>query len=265
MTYPLYLIDAFVDQPFSGNPAGVCLLPDEQPANWMQQVALEMNQSETAFLWPEADGAWQLRWFTPQVEVNLCGHATLAAAHALWQHYGDSTTARLKFRTHSGLLTATRLGDEIQLDFPADQPRSRDIPPEIHRLLGKPPVWFGRGNDDLLVVVESAAEVETFVPDLSLISAITERGLIISAPGDADSGLDIVSRFFAPKVGIAEDPVTGSAHCLLAVYWGYRLAKTRLQARQASARGGLLNLELHGERVLLSGKARTMLKGEFHG
>lgn len=265
MTYPMYLIDAFIDQPFSGNPAGVCLLPHEQPARWMQQVAMEMNQAETAFVWPEADGSWQLRWFTPTVEVNLCGHATLATAHALWHHTGDTAVARLKFRTHSGLLTATRLGDEIQLDFPADQPRSREIPVEIQQLLGKPPVWFGRGNDDLLVIAESAAEVERFVPDLQVISAITERGLILSAPGDAGSGLDMVSRFFAPKVGIAEDPVTGSAHCLLAVYWGYRLGKTRLRARQASPRGGLLNLELHGQRVLLSGNARTMLKGEFHG
>lgn len=264
MTCPLYLIDAFVDQPFSGNPAGVCLLAAEQPAKWMQQVAMEMNQAETAFVWPNSDDSYQLRWFTPQVEVNLCGHATLAAAHALWQHAGIET-ALLRFHTHSGLLTAARLGEEIQLDFPADQPKTRELTAEILQLFGKPPTWFGCGRDDLLVVLDSAVGVEKFVPDLNRISAITERGLIITAPGDEGSGLDMVSRFFAPKVGIAEDSVTGSAHCLLAIYWGYRLGKKLLRARQASPRGGLLTLELHGERVLLSGKAKTMLQGDFYG
>lgn len=266
MTFPLYLIDAFVDQPFSGNPAGVCLLPSEPSTRWMQQVALEMNQSETAFVWPKAEGSWELRWFTPLVEVNLCGHATLAAAHALWHHFSNTLVHdRIEFYTRSGLLTATRIGGEIQLDFPADQPRSRDLPIEIFQLLGKSPVWFGRGSEDILVILSSADEVEDFVPDLNLISSVTERGMILSAPGKPGSGLDMVSRFFAPRVGIAEDPVTGSAHCLLAVYWGYRLGKARMQARQASARGGLLTLKTQGNRVLLTGKARIMLTGEFHG
>ncbi len=264
MPFPLYLVDAFIDQPFSGNPAGVCLLPEEQAAQWMQQVAMEMNQAETAFVWPKADGSYGLRWFTPQVEVDLCGHATLAAAHALWQEANEQGSI-IHFHTRSGVLSAKRIEGEIQLDFPCDQPKTRELPPELLTYLGKPPVWFGRGRDDLLLVLESAAEVENFIPDLQLINAITERGLIITAPGDTGSGLDMVSRFFAPKVGIVEDPVTGSAHCLLAVYWGYRLGKKLLRARQASSRGGLLTLELQGERVLLSGKTKTMLKGDFYG
>lgn len=264
MSYPMYLVDAFIDQPFSGNPAGVCVLEAEQPASWMQNVALEMNQAETAFVHKRTDGSWSLRWFTPQVEVDLCGHATLAAAHALWHEVGE-TAPVIHFHTRSGLLSATRKADEIQLDFPCDQPKTRELPAELLQLLGKPPVWFGCGRDDLLLVLENAAAVENFVPDMALISAVTKRGLIITAPGDTGSGLDIVSRFFAPRVGVPEDPVTGSAHCLLAVYWSYRLGKTLLRARQASARGGLLTLELQGEHVLLSGIAKTMLEGVFHG
>jgi PhzF family phenazine biosynthesis protein len=264
MPFPIYLIDAFADRPFSGNPAGVCLLPAGQSAAWMQQVAMEMNQAETAFVWPEPDGSYQLRWFTPQVEVNLCGHATLAAAHALL-HEARVNSDLLRFHTHSGLLSARRIGDELQLDFPADQPKTREHPVGLTDLLGKTPQWFGRGRDDFLAVLDSAAEVEAFVPDYPLISSLTKRGLIITAPGDADSGLDMVSRFFAPNIGVPEDSVTGSAHCLLAIYWAYRLGKNHLRARQASPRGGLLTVELQGERVLLSGMAKTMLKGEFHG
>jgi len=262
---PIYLIDAFVDQPFSGNPAGVCILQKDEPASWMQNVALEMNQAETAFVHKRADGSWSLRWFTPQVEVRLCGHATLAAAHALWQHGGE-TAATLEFHTLSGLLSAKRTGDEIQLDFPADFPQPvAQIPPALLQLLGKQPQWFGRGRDDLIAVLDCAAAVRNFVPNAELIASFTTRGLMITAPGDADSGLDIVSRFFGPKVGINEDPVTGSAHCLLACYWGNRLNKTHLRAQQASPRGGLLTLDWQGERVLLTGKARTMLRGEFVG
>lgn len=265
MSFPMYLIDAFRDQPFSGNPAGVCVLNEEQPASWMQQVALEMNQSETAFVHKRADGSWNLRWFTPQVEVSLCGHATLAAAHALWHHTGE-TAALLEFHTLSGRLTATRAGDEIQLDFPADCPQPIvQIPPALVQLLGGRPHWFGQGRDDLIAVLDSADVVRNLEPNAELIATFTTRGLIITAPGDADSRVDMVSRFFAPKVGINEDPVTGSAHCLLACYWGNRLDKTRLRAHQASPRGGLLTLDWQGERVLLSGKARTMLTGEFHG
>ncbi|HSC66482.1 MAG TPA: PhzF family phenazine biosynthesis protein [Cellvibrio sp.] len=265
MSHPLFLIDAFVDQPFSGNPAGVCILDKEQPASWMQQVALEMNQAETAFVRKCADGSWSLRWFTPQVEVSLCGHATLATAHALWQHAGE-TAGTLEFHTASGLLSAERQGDDIQLDFPADIPQSvAEVPPGLLRLLGKEPDWFGAGRDDLVAVLDCATAVRNFVPNAELIASFTTRGLIITAPGEAGSGLDMVSRFFGPKVGINEDPVTGSAHCLLACYWGKRLDKNHLRAQQASPRGGLLTLDWQGERVLLSGKARTMLTGEFYG
>jgi PhzF family phenazine biosynthesis protein len=265
MSYPLLLVDAFIDQPFSGNPAGVCILDKEQPASWMQQVALEMNQAETAFVHKRVDGSWDLRWFTPQVEVNLCGHATLAAAHALWQHAGE-TAAILEFHTLSGRLTATRIGDQIQLDFPADFPQSvAAVPPALLQILGGHPHWFGQGRDDLIAVLDSAEAVRNFVPNAEQIASFTTRGLILSAPGDAGSGLDMVSRFFAPKVGINEDPVTGSAHCLLACYWGNRLDKTHLRAQQASPRGGLLTLDWKDDRVLLSGKARTMLTGDFYG
>lgn len=265
MSYPMYLVDAFVDQPFSGNPAGVCIVDKEPPAGWMQNVALEMNQAETAFVHKRADGSWDLRWFTPQVEVSLCGHATLAAAHALWLHAGE-TVATLEFQTLSGRLAATRIGDEIQLDFPSDFPQFiAEVPPVLLQLLGDQPQWFGQGRDDLIAVVDSADAVRNFVPNAEQIASFTSRGLILTAPGDAGSGLDMVSRFFAPKVGINEDPVTGSAHCLLACYWGHRLGKTHLRAQQASPRGGLLTLDWQGERVLLRGKARTMLSGEFQG
>lgn len=265
MSYPMYLVDAFVDQPFSGNPAGVCIVDQEPPAGWMQNVALEMNQAETAFVHKRADGSWDLRWFTPQVEVSLCGHATLAAAHALWLHAGE-TVATLEFHTLSGRLAATRIGDEIQLDFPSDFPQFiAEVPPVLLQLLGGQPQWFGQGRDDLIAVVDSADAVRNFVPNAEQIASFTSRGLILTAPGDAGSGLDMVSRFFAPKVGINEDPVTGSAHCLLAYYWGHHLGKTHLRAQQASPRGGLLTLDWQGERVLLCGKARTMLSGEFQG
>ncbi len=265
MSYPLFLVDAFIDQPFSGNPAGVCILDKEQPANWMQKVALEMNQSETAFVHKRDDGSWNLRWFTPQVEVTLCGHATLAAAHALWQHGGENA-AILEFHTLSGLLLATRMGDEIQLDFPADFPQSiAQVPPALLQLLDGQVHWFGQGRDDFIAVLDSAEAVRNFVPNAEHIASFTARGLILTAAGDAGSGLDMVSRFFAPKVGINEDPVTGSAHCLLACYWGNRLDKTHLRAQQASPRGGLLTLDWQDDRVLLSGKARTMLTGDFYG
>lgn len=270
MSHPLFLVDAFIatplkEGPFSGNPAGVCILDTEQPASWMQNVALEMNQAETAFVHKRDDGSWNLRWFTPQVEVSLCGHATLAAAHALWQHAGE-TAAILEFHTLSGLLTAKQIDDEIQLDFPADFPQSvAAAPPALLQLLGGPPHWFGRGRDDLIAVLDSADVVRNFVPNAEQIASFTSRGLILTAPGDTGSGLDMVSRFFAPKVGINEDPVTGSAHCLIACYWGNRLDKTHLRAQQASPRGGLLTLDVQDDRVLLSGKARTMLAGDFYG
>jgi PhzF family phenazine biosynthesis protein len=265
MSYPLYLVDAFVSGPFSGNPAGVCVLDQEQPASWLQNVALEMNQAETAFVCRRPDGNWNLRWFTPQVEINLCGHATLASAHVLWEQVGE-TAETLTFHTRSGRLAAVRKGDEIQLDFPSDFPQSvADVPVALVQLLGKQPHWCGHGREDLVAVLDSPEDVRNFIPNAEQIALFTKRGLIITAPGEAGSGLDMVSRFFAPNVGINEDPVTGAAHCLLACYWGNRLDKTCLRAQQASPRSGLLTLEWQDDRVLLSGKARTMLTGEFYG
>jgi len=287
MGQPLYLIDAFVndafadehsaDKTFTGNPAGVCLLTEEKSPHWMQQVAAEINQAETAFLRKRPDGDWDLRWFTPAVEVNLCGHATLASAHALWQHVGESNPT-LAFHTHSGVLKARRVGTGAEagicLDFPDDPPTAIDaVPAALVTLLGGQPRWFGEGRDDVIAVVDSADQVRQLRPDNELIASFTRRGLIVTAPGDTDS-LDMVSRFFAPNAGIPEDAVTGSAHCLLAAYWGERLGKTHLRALQASARTGLLTLDWACEsdgnggqkagRVYLTGATRTRLTGEFH-
>jgi PhzF family phenazine biosynthesis protein len=264
MARPLYIVDAFVDGLFTGNPAGVCLLREERSTQWMQKVAAEMNQAETAFLLKQAPDVWGLRWFTPTTEVALCGHATLAAAHALW-HEADERAPELKFRTRSGLLEAVAQGANIRLDFPADAPTPiKKVPELLVQLLGGQPAWFGRGRDDHIVVLETADQVRNFRTDDALVSEVTSRGLIVTAPADKP-GLDIISRFFAPQVGISEDSVTGSAHCLLSVYWSQRLGKARLQAFQASARTGLLTIEWAGERVYLTGQAHTMLTGEFHG
>lgn len=259
---PFFLVDAFVSGPFTGNPAGVCLLREEKSAAWMQALAAEINQAETAFLLPRADGSWQLRWFTPAIEINLCGHATLASAHALWQHTAANDTT-LRFHTHSGLLTAKRQGEMIQLDFPADPPQAEAAPAGLIELLGGEPHWFGRGQEHLIAVLDSAEQVRTLHANYALIARFTPKGLIVTAPSD-QPGLDIVSRFFAPNAGIPEDSVTGAAHCILAVYWAERLGKTHLQALQASPRTGLITLDWQGERVLLTGKARTMLKGEVY-
>lgn len=264
-----YLVDAFVKPAswsagsldhLSGNPAGVCLVDGDKPASWLQAMAAEINQAETAFLQPSGDGSWQLRWFTPTTEVSLCGHATLAAAHVLWQETG-STETPLRFHTLSGELRASQTPRGIQLDFPADQPEAAtDSNSALASALGVNPQWLGRGRDDLLVVLESQAQVKSLKPDFGQLAKIQTRGLIVTAPG---ATTDMASRFFAPAVGIPEDSVTGSAHCLLAVYWGERLGKTQLTAYQASARGGYLELDWQGDRVLLSGRAHTRIQGVY--
>lgn len=267
MSQPLFIVDAFATGSFSGNPAAVCLLRQEKSAQWMQQVAAEMNLSETAFVsrlpQPGAPG-WVLRWFTPATEVNLCGHATLAAAHVLW-HSGWETKTRIDFHTRSGLLNASRQKEGITLDFPADPPQPLEAAPSsLPDLLSAEPVWLGRGREDWVAVFNSAEQVRRLQPDFRLIAALPPRGLIVTAPGD-EPGIDCVSRFFAPRIGINEDPVTGSAHCLLAVYWGQRLSKKLLRAKQVSARTGLLTLAVQGERIHLTGQAHITLTGEFHG
>jgi PhzF family phenazine biosynthesis protein len=254
-------VDAFTDRPFTGNPAAVCVLPSARNPLWMQQVALEMNLAETAFLVRRPDG-FDLRWFTPGAEVDLCGHATLASAHALWEegHLKSSEVAR--FHTHSGLLTASRRGDHIWLDFPAT-PVSHMTPPKgLKQAIGVEARMVGRTVFDYLVEVDSEAALRSLAPDMNLIAAIPYRGVIVTA-ASAETRFDFVSRFFAPGLGIPEDPVTGSAHCGLAPYWGARLGKDEMVGYQASSRGGTVLVRVEGNRVHLGGQAVTVLRGEI--
>jgi PhzF family phenazine biosynthesis protein len=263
MSIPLFQVDAFADAPFRGNPAAVCVLPVARDEAWMAAVAAEMNLSETAFLTARADGAYDLRWFTPSVEVALCGHATLASAHALWERGFLSASSPARFHTKSGLLTATRRADTlIELDFPA-RPAAPMIPPEgLADALGATILSAGRSADDELVEVASEAIVRALRPDLARIATLPVRGVIVTAPASAGPW-DFVSRFFAPGAGIPEDPVTGSAHCCLAPFWAARLGKTELVGYQASARGGTVRARLVGDRVILGGRAVTVLAGEL--
>jgi PhzF family phenazine biosynthesis protein len=254
-------VDAFTNQPFAGNPAAVCVLMEPAPELWMQQVAREMNLSETAFLYPQADG-FNLRWFTPATEVDLCGHATLASAHVLWETGQLSPEAPARFFTKSGLLTARRQGDWIELDFPAEPESPVEPPAHLFVALGLNPTYVGKNRLDYLVLVDTETIVLHIQPDLSLLRSIPHRGLIVTAPA-ARPGFDFVSRFFAPNVGIDEDPVTGSAHCCLGPFWQSRLNKNELLAYQASARGGVVRVRPAGERVYLGGQAVTVLRGEL--
>ena len=257
----LFGVDAFTDRPFAGNPAAVCVLPSPADPAWMQALAREMNLSETAFLWPEGS-AWRLRWFTPKTEVDLCGHATLASAHVLWRHL-EHPEPRLAFETRSGRLYATREGARIGLDFPAPEPEAAAAPEELAAALGGVrPVWSGRSEDDWIVVLENAAAVRALEPDFARLAKLPARGVVVSAQ-DESGAHDIVSRFFAPALGVNEDPVTGSAHARMARYWAAALGKDRLRAYQASARGGALELRLRGERVELWGTAVTVWSGRI--
>ena len=259
MPLDLWLIDAFTDAPFAGNPAGVCLLPKPRSDEWMQSVAREMNQAETAFLVRQDDG-YQLRWLTPTVEVDLCGHATLASAHFLWKKRLLKPKATAMFHSRSGVLTARQKDGWIVLDFPATPAEPCEPPPYLLDALKSKDASVLRSKFDYLVVVEDAARIRTLQPDVRLLGAIETRGVIITAPGD-QPGIDFISRFFASAVGVTEDPVTGSAHCALAPYWAGRLGRTTLVGYQASARGGMVRVEVAGDRVLLGGKAVTVLKG----
>lgn len=263
MPQPIVQVDAFADRPFSGNPAAVCLLPEARSDQWMQQVALEMNLSETAFLLPLSDG-YSLRWFTPATEVDLCGHATLASAHFLWEdgHVAPGETAR--FHTRSGLLSAARDDGWIWLDFPAQPPAECELPQALAEALNVParPPYAGSNGVDYLIELATAAEVRELEPDFSPLRRIPTRGVIVTAPSE-DPAVDFISRFFAPAVGINEDPVTGSAHCALAPYWAARLGRRELTGYQASARGGIVRVEDCGNRVRLGGQAVTVLRGEL--
>jgi predicted PhzF superfamily epimerase YddE/YHI9 len=261
MSLPILVVDAFTDHPFGGNPAAVCLLGEERPDDWLQAVAAEMNLSETAFLRPVAPGAWRLRWFTPVREVDLCGHATLASAHALRHGWGEAAE-RLRFQTRSGELVAGFDGDVIIIDLPADPPRPVDAA-LLAGVLDGAPLYVGRSRsgNHLLAQLASADEVRACRPDLQRLAQLDALGLIVTARGDG--GFDVVSRYFAPAAGIAEDPVTGAAHTCLAPFWAGLLGRGEFDAWQASARGGALRVRLDGERVLLGGRAVTTLEGQL--
>ena len=254
-------VDAFSERAFGGNPAAVCLLARERPAEWMQRVAAEMNLSETAFLVPEADG-YRLRWFTPAVEVDLCGHATLASAHHLWEAGVLGATEAAVFHTRSGRLEARRQGEWIEMDFPLDRPRAADPAPGLAEALGARPTGELRSKLYRLVELESEAVVRGLEPDVGGIGRAAPEGLIVTARADGDE-FDFVSRFFAPELGVDEDPVTGSAHCVLAPYWTERLGRDELVGYQASARGGVVRVRVMGDRVVLAGRAITVLRGEL--
>lgn len=265
MAVPIYVVDAFTSRPFAGNPAGVCLLTEPADPEWMQRVAAEMKHAETAFLSPREDGS-DLRWFTPAVEVDLCGHATLASAHVLWEtsHIGEDEPA--VFHTRSGRLECTRHGYGIQMDFPAepvDQGRQFDSDAVLRALGVTGNVAGAKANRmDILVEVASAEVVRKLQPDLDALAKVDVRGVIVTAPSDTDE-YDFISRFFAPAAGVPEDPVTGSAHCCLGPYWSEKLGKLDLVGYQSSARGGVVRVGVRGDRVLLQGHAITVLIGEF--
>ncbi|MGR6914014.1 PhzF family phenazine biosynthesis protein [[Actinomadura] parvosata] len=251
----LFTVDAFTDSAFQGNPAAVCLLDTPVTAQWMQSVATEMNLSETAFLLGDA-----LRWFTPVVEVTLCGHATLATAHVLYST--GAAEGPLEFSTASGTLTVNRRPDGmITMDFPAKEVTLSEAPPGLAKALGTTPVLVGKSQLDLLVELESEEAVIALTPDIAALNLIDARGIIVTAPG---TKTDFVSRFFAPRVGVPEDPVTGSAHCALSPYWSQRLGRTSLVGAQLSSRGGLVHVTHAGDRVHLAGHAITVLSGELH-
>jgi len=258
-----FQVDAFTATPFAGNPAAVLVLAAPAPGPWMQQVAREMNLSETAFLVPRAEPPdFDLRWFTPAVEVDLCGHATLASAHVLWTEGFLAPEAAARFHTRSGLLTAARRGDWIELDFPATPAAPAEPPPGLFAALGAPPGWVGLGRFDYLVLLRDEAEVRGLEPDHRALRRLGVRGVIVTAPATTP-GYDFVSRFFAAGVDIDEDPVTGSAHCTLGPFWRERLGRDELVGYQASARGGVVRVRVAGERVRLGGQAVTVARGEL--
>ncbi len=254
-------IDAFTDRPFAGNPAAVCLLDKVVDAEWMQAVASEMNLSETAFVRPLKED-FELRWFTPAIEVDLCGHATLATAHALWTEGVVDPSQPIRFHTRSGVLACTQNGNFIELDFPATPPKQSEPPEGLLEALGIRPAFVGKSKFDQFVRVESEEIVRSLQPDFAKLGIISMRGVIVTSVSD-DPQFDFVSRFFAPAVGVNEDPVCGSAHCCLGPYWSEQLGKTEMTAIQASARGGVLRIRVAGDRVVLGGHAITVLKGEL--
>ena len=262
MNIRLYHVDAFTHRPFAGNPAAVCLLPEERDEQWMQNVARELNLSETAFLVARDDG-FHLRWFTTTVEVALCGHATLASAHVLWQHEDHAGSDELHFHTLSGLLTARKDGDWIELNFPVTPERQVPPPPELLHGLGADNdyVYIGKNEFDFVVEVSSEETVRNLRPNLRELKELDARCIVVTSRSSPP--YDFVSRCFGPAAGIDEDPVTGSSHCCLGPFWQERLGKDTFLAYQASARGGEVRVRVAGERVYLGGQAVTISTGQL--
>ncbi|GAB3537276.1 PhzF family phenazine biosynthesis protein [Pontibacter brevis] len=255
----MYQVDAFTDKVFHGNPAAVCVLHEWLEDKTMQQIAAENNLAETAFVVPQGSD-YALRWFTPTVEVDLCGHATLAAAYVLF-HFYDHPSGTINFHSRrSGLLTVDREGEELTLDFPADVYQQVEAPQALASALGNAPAEAYKGKTDYLLLYQTQKEIENLKPDLRELASVEARGVIVTAPGD---DVDFVSRFFAPQVGVDEDPVTGSAHTTLSPFWSQKLNKKVLRARQLSARQGDLKCEFMGNRVRITGKAVAYLSGEI--
>lgn len=262
MTLTITQVDAFTSEPFGGNPAAVCLMPAPARAEWMQRVAREMNLSETAFLVRREAGGFDLRWFTPAIEVDLCGHATLASAHVLWEEGHLPPSEPAVFHTRSGRLSAELRGEWIEMDFPAEPAEPAPAPEGLAAALGTEPAYVGQNRFDYLVEIDNQLAVERLAPDFTRLAEIDTRGIIVTAQADRE-GIDFVSRFFAPRTGIDEDPVTGSAHCCLGPYWQSRLDRDTFAALQVSERGGLVKIAVRGNRVLLSGQAVTVLQGKL--
>jgi len=257
----IYQVDSFAMRPFEGNPAAVCVLESPKDEEWMQNLAEEMNLSETAYL-VKQDNGYSLRWFTPTAEVELCGHATLASAHILWEQGFLDESATAVFYTLSGELGARKTGDWIEMDFPSEEANPCPIPDEIGRSLGVNAVFTGKNRMDWLIEVESEEVLRSLKPDYNLMMRVPSRGVIVTSSSD-DPAYDFLSRFFCPWHGINEDPVTGSAHCCTGPYWREKLGKDELTAYQASKRGGTVKIKFSGDRVLLSGQAITVMVGEL--
>jgi PhzF family phenazine biosynthesis protein len=267
MKIPIFTVDAFTDKPFSGNPAGVCVLDSPLEEKLMQNIAFEMNLSETAFLNKKNDGAYSLRWFTPVVEVDLCGHATLASSHILWETGKVKKSSGIEFNTKSGILKAGFNNGGNELDFPLIESKPIDIPKGIVKAIGVEPVNLFRTQWNYIAELDSEKTVRSVKPDFDLLRALEAWGTIITSRASkelAANGYDFVSRFFAPAKGVKEDPVTGSAHCALAPYWMNRLGKNIFKAYQASERGGTVGVRVDGDRVFLSGSAVTVLSGTMN-
>ncbi len=262
MSFPMFLVDAFTGPSCAGNAAAVCVLDRVHEDAWLQQVAREMNQAATAFVLPQTDG-YSLRWFSPKVELELCGHGTLASAYTLWEQGYLAREARARFFTRAGLLTAQWEGEWIELDFPAKPEEASAALPALGKGLGVEPLYVGKSQLDYLVEVASEEVVRTLQPDFPQLSTLPVRGVIVTARADSASAYDFVSRFFCPSVGINEDPVTGSAHCALGPFWNKRLGRAQLTGHQASERGGIVRVRQAGDHVHLGGQAVTVLHGTW--